>query len=206
MADETMATPPTRLALALSMAEEVHAGVTRKGTDIPYLAHVVGVSALVMEFGGNEDETIAGLLHDTIEDGGNPTAIRARILEEFGPRVLQIVEAMTDAAPEAGEVKPPWRERKEAYIAHLAQTDDAGVHRVCMADKLYNLRAINADFAEIGDRLWERFTASPTEQLWYFGALGDAFAAGQLSGTRAQATYVAQLDLMRCNVTGQPLS
>ena len=182
------------------MAEEVHEGVVRKGTDIPYLAHVVGVSALVMEFGGNEDEAIAGLLHDTIEDGGDPTAIRAQILNQFGPRVLEIVEAMTDAAPEPGEEKPPWRERKEAYVAHLAGCDDAGVHRVCLSDKLYNLRAINADFAEIGDQLWERFTAEPTEQLWYFGSLSDAFATGRLAGTRAQQAFVAELNLMRRNV------
>ena len=184
----------SRLCRAISMAEEVHEGVTRKGTDIPYLAHVVGVSALVMEFGGNEDETIAGLLHDTIEDGGNPTAIRARILEEFGPRVLQIVEAMTDAAPEAGEVKPPWRERKEAYIAHLAETDDAGVHRVCMADKLYNLRATNSDLAEIGDAVWDRFKAGAEGQAWYYAELGRAFAAGPLGGSAQQVAYGAELE------------
>ena len=188
-----MQRPQTRLSLALAMAEEVHAGVTRKGTDIPYLAHVVGVAALVMEFGGNEDETIAGLLHDTIEDGGNPTAIRARILEEFGPRVLQIVEAMTDAAPEAGEVKPPWRERKEAYLAHLTGTDDAGVHRVCMADKLYNLRATNSDLAEIGDAVWDRFKAGADGQGWYYAELGQAFAAGPLGGSAQQVAYAAEV-------------
>ena len=126
--------------------------------------------------------------------------IRAQILDQFGPRVLEIVEAMTDAAPEPGEEKPPWRERKEAYVAHLAGCDDAGVHRVCLSDKIYNLRAINADFAEIGDQLWERFTAEPTKQLWYFGSLSDAFAAGRLAGTRAQQAFVAELNLMRRNV------
>ena len=184
---------PSRLSRALSMAEEVHEGVTRKGTDIPYLAHVVGVAALVMEFGGNEDETIAGLLHDTIEDGGDPTAIRARILDAFGPRVLEIVEAMTDAAPEAGEVKPPWRERKEAYIAHLAETDDAGVHRVCMADKLYNLRATNSDLAEIGDAVWDRFKAGADGQAWYYAELGRAFAAGPLAESAQQRAYAAEV-------------
>ena len=183
----------SRLCRAIAMAEEVHEGVTRKGTDIPYLAHVVGVSALVMEFGGNEDETIAGLLHDTIEDGGNPTAIRARILEEFGPRVLQIVEAMTDAAPEAGEVKPPWRERTEAYLAHLSETDDAGVHRVCMADQLYNLRATNSDLAEIGDAVWDRFKAGAEGQAWYYAELGRAFAAGPLGGSAQQVAYASEV-------------
>ena len=192
-----MAETASRLSRALAMAEEVHEGVTRKGTDIPYLAHVVGVSALVMEFGGNEDETIAGLLHDTIEDGGNPTGIRARILEEFGPRVLQIVEAMTDAAPEAGEVKPPWRERKEAYIAHLAETEDAGVHRVCMADKLYNLRATNSDLAEIGDAVWDRFKAGAEGQAWYYAELGRAFAEGPLGGGAQQVAYAAEVERLK---------
>ena len=188
-----MPTPQTRLSLALSMAEEVHEGVVRKGTDIPYLAHVVGVSALVMEFGGNEDEAIAGLLHDTIEDGGDPTAIRAQILDQFGPRVLEIVEAMTDAAPEPGEEKPPWRERKEAYVAHLAGCDDAGVHRVCLSDKLYNLRATNSDLAEIGDAVWERFTAGAEGQGWYYAELGRAFSAGPLAGSAQQVAYAAEV-------------
>ena len=187
----------SRLSRAMAMAEEVHAGVTRKGTDIPYLAHVVGVSALVMEFGGNEDETIAGLLHDTIEDGGTPDAIRARILEQFGPRVLEIVEAMTDAAPEAGQAKPPWRERKEAYIAHLAEADDAGVHRVCMADKLYNLRATNSDVAEIGDAVWDRFKAGAEGQAWYYAELGRAFAAGPLAGSAQQVAYAAEVERLQ---------
>jgi (p)ppGpp synthase/HD superfamily hydrolase len=166
----------------------------RKGTDIPYLAHVVGVSAIVMETGGTEDEAIAGLLHDTLEDGGAPDRMRAEIEDQFGPRVLAIVEAMSDATPVAGEKKPPWRARKEAYVAHLAGCDDPGVHRVCMADKLYNLRAINADVAEIGDELWKRFSAPPEEQLWYFTILGEAFRAGPLGGTRAERAYEAELE------------
>ena len=107
--------------------------------------------------------------------------------------VLEIVEAMSDATPAAGEQKPPWRARKEAYVAHLAGCDDPGVHRVCMADKLYNLRAINDDLAEIGDQLWERFSAPPEDQLWYFTALGEAFAAGPLGGSRARRAYGAEL-------------
>ena len=184
---------PTRLSQALAYAETVHAGVRRKGTDIPYLAHVVGVSAIVMETGGSEDEAIAGLLHDTLEDGGDPERMRGEIREQFGERVLKIVEVMSDATPVAGEQKPPWRARKEAYIAHLAACDDPGVHRVCMADKLYNLRAINDDLAEIGDELWERFKAPPEDQLWYFTALGEAFAAGPLGGSRAERGYGEEL-------------
>ena len=187
----------TRLSHALAYAEQVHAGVKRKGTDIPYLAHVVGVSAIVLETGGSEDEAIAGLLHDTLEDGGDPDRMRDEIREQFGDRVLEIVEAMSDAMPVAGEKKPPWRARKEAYIAHLTACDDAGVHRVCMADKLYNLRAINDDLAETGDEPWQRFNAPPEDQLWYFTALGQAFAAGPLGGTRAERSYEAELRRLR---------
>jgi (p)ppGpp synthase/HD superfamily hydrolase len=183
----------TRLSQALAYAQAVHAGVMRKGTDIPYLAHVVGVSVIVMETGGTEDEAIAGLLHDTLEDGGDPDRIRAELTALFGARVLEIVEAMSDATPEAGEAKPPWRARKESYIAHLRACDDTGVHRVCMADKLYNLRAINDDLDEIGDALWQRFNAPPEEQLWYFRALGDAFADGPLAATRLRAAYASEL-------------
>ena len=191
---------PTRLSQALAYAENVHAGVMRKGTDIPYLAHVVGVSAIVMETGGSEDEAIAGLLHDTLEDGGDPERMRGEIRDQFGDRVLEIVEAMSDATPVAGEAKPPWRARKEAYVAHLAACADPGVHRVCMADKTYNLRAINDDFAEIGDELWERFNAPPEDQLWYFTALGEAFAAGPLGGSRTERAFEEELGRLRGNV------
>ena len=196
-----MLVAPSRLSQALAYAQAVHAGVMRKGTDIPYLAHVVGVSVIVMETGGTEDEAIAGLLHDTLEDGGDPDRMRAEIKDQFGPRVLEIVEAMSDATPAAGEQKPPWRARKEAYVAHLAGCDDPGVHRVCMADKLYNLRAINDDLAEIGDQLWERFSAPPEDQLWYFTALGEAFAAGPLGGSRAGRAYGAELERLDAVVT-----
>jgi (p)ppGpp synthase/HD superfamily hydrolase len=194
-------TNPSRLTAALAYAEQIHAGVLRKGTTIPYLAHVAGVAVTVMENGGSEDEVIAGFLHDTLEDGGDPDRIRAEITALFGARVLQIVEAMSDATPAAGEQKPPWRARKEAYVAHLAACDDPGVHRVCMADKLYNLRAINNDLAEVGDQLWERFSAPPEDQLWYFTGLGEAFAAGPLGGTRAQRAYGAELERLDTVVT-----
>jgi (p)ppGpp synthase/HD superfamily hydrolase len=195
---------PSRFSAAVAMAEQVHAGVNRKGTAIPYLAHAIGVSALVLEFGGSEDEAIAGLLHDTIEDGGDPTSIRARILDEFGPAVLEIVEAMTDAAPERGEAKPPWQERKEAYIAHLRHVRDARVHRVCLADKLYNLRSINEDLQEIGDALWDRFSAPPDAQFWYFSSLGQVFAAGPLAGSRAQRAFDLEVRRLERHLIGRP--
>ncbi len=194
-------TNPSRLTAALAYAEQIHAGVLRKGTTIPYLAHVAGVAVTVMENGGSEDEVIAGFLHDTLEDGGDPDRIRAEITALFGARVLEIVEAMSDATPEAGEAKPPWRARKESYIAHLRACDDTGVHRVCMADKIYNLRAINDDLDEIGDALWQRFNAPPEEQLWYFSALGDAFAEGPLADTRLRMAYASALQRLETRLS-----
>jgi len=185
--------PAARLATALAFAQAVHRGTVRKGTTIPYLAHVMGVSVMVLEAEGTEDEAIAGLLHDTLEDGGNPEGIRAQIREGFGPRVLQIVEAMTDAAPGPGGTKPPWRPRKEAYVKHLAECDDAGIHRVCLSDKLYNLRATNDDFDEVGANVWERFNTGPAEQEWYYRSLGDVFAGGPLASSRAERAYQAQV-------------
>lgn len=139
---------------ALTYASELHECQPRKGTEIPYLAHLLSVAALVLEDGGDEDEAIAALLHDAVEDqGGKPTldAIRSR----FGERVAHIVEACsdTDTWP-----KPPWRERKERYIEYL-EAACPGVLRVSLADKLHNARAIVLDYRQMGDPLWSKFNA-----------------------------------------------
>jgi GTP pyrophosphokinase len=151
---------------ALIYATRLHAAQTRKGTGIPYISHLMSVAALVLEHGGDEDETIAGLLHDAVEDqGGQPTLreIRAR----FGERVASIVFACTDADVLP---KPPWRQRKEAYLTHLQQAD-ASVRLVSAADKLHNARAILADYRVLGDELWTRFNSSKAENLWYYRSL-----------------------------------
>jgi (p)ppGpp synthase/HD superfamily hydrolase len=157
---------------ALQYAADLHARQTRKGTRIPYIAHLLSVSAIVLEDGGDEDEAVAALLHDAVEDqGGRP--VLDEIRRRFGERVALIVEGCTDA-----EVvpKPPWRERKEEYIAHLrfAAPD---VLRVSTADKLHNARAILADFRRHGEALWNRFTADREGVLWYYRALVTAYQA-----------------------------
>lgn len=157
---------------ALRLATEWHATQRRKGTAIPYIAHLLAVAAIVLEHGGTEDEAIAALLHDAIEDqGGAP--IRDEIRRHFGDHVVEIVNGCTDA-----EVmpKPPWRERKEAYLAHLA-TASPSVLLVAVADKLHNARAILADYRTLGEALWPRFNASKTEILWYYRGLVAAFRA-----------------------------
>ena len=157
---------------ALRYALNLHARQTRKGTRIPYAAHLLSVSAIVLENGGDEDEAVAALLHDAVEDqGGHP--VLDEIRRRFGDRVALIVEGCTDA-----EVvpKPPWRERKEQYIDHLRFVSP-DMLRVSTADKLHNARAILADFRRHGDALWDRFTADREGVLWYYRALVTAYQA-----------------------------
>jgi hypothetical protein len=157
---------------AVAFARELHTDQRRKGTDIPYVAHLLAVASLVLEDGGSEDEAIAAMLHDAVEDQGGPPTLR-RIEQQFGRNVARIVEACsdTDVTP-----KPPWRERKEAYVAHLAHAD-ASTLRVSLADKLHNARAILFDTQVVGDDVWTRFSAGRDEVIWYYGALAEAFAA-----------------------------
>ncbi len=156
---------------ALAYAVHVHEGHCRKGTNVPYLAHLLGVCALVLEEGGSEDEAIAALLHDAVEDAGGRGRLDA-IRTRFGERVAAIVDACsdTDESP-----KPPWRERKQRYIAHLTAERDPGMLRVAAADKLHNATAILRDYRRIGESFWERFSAPAAEQMWYYRALVEAF-------------------------------
>jgi GTP pyrophosphokinase len=155
---------------ALGYAMELHATQVRKGTTIPYLAHLLAVASLVIEYGNTEDEAIAALLHDAIEDQGGALT-REEIRRRFGDTVVTIVDGCTDA-----EVcpKPPWRQRKEAYIAHLQHAPGA-VHLVSIADKLHNARAILADYRTLGDPLWTRFNGGRDGTLWYYRALLQVF-------------------------------
>src|SRR5512146_2629867 len=139
----------------------------RKASHVPTMAHLLGVCALVQHDGGHEDEATAALLHDARED--EPRHIsRADIQRQFGERVLAIVEASTDTPRDyRGGPKPPWRQRKQAYIAH-ARSADPALLRVTIADKVDNLRAMIRDYRGVGDALWSRFRAGRDEQLWYF--------------------------------------
>jgi len=161
---------------ALSLASEVHAGQVRKGTQIPYIAHVIGVTSIVLRFGGNEDEAIGGLLHDTIEDAKpplTPDILRARIRDQFGDLVLEIVEGCTDSDVTP---KPPWLKRKEAYIARVAG-EPAPVILVSAADKLHNATAILNDYRAFHDNLWMRFNpeAGKAGTVGYYRGLVTAY-------------------------------
>ncbi|HEY9602210.1 MAG TPA: HD domain-containing protein [Allocoleopsis sp.] len=157
---------------ALVFATELHANQTRKGGDVPYIAHLIGVASIALEYGANEDEAIAALLHDAIEDQGGE-ATRAEIRRRFGDTVTDIVNGCTDADTTP---KPPWRQRKEAYIARLPKASTS-VHLVSAADKLYNARSILTDYRLMGDAVWERFHGGKTGTLWYYRAVVEAFHA-----------------------------
>ncbi|MGC9527535.1 MAG: HD domain-containing protein [Limnospira sp.] len=159
-----------RFTEALTYATELHADQIRKGSGVPYVSHLLGVASLALEYGADEDEAIAALLHDAIEDqGGAPTGEEIR--KRFGDRVLEIVEGCTDSHTTP---KPPWRERKEAYIAHIPTASDS-VRLVSACDKLYNARTILKDYRQIGEQLWERFTGRRDGTLWYYRSLVEAF-------------------------------
>ncbi len=157
---------------ALVLASSLHRTQTRKESGTPYVAHLLAVAALAIEHGADEDQAIAALLHDAVEDqGGLPT--RDRIRAEFGPRVAELVMALTDAVVVP---KPPWRQRKEQYLAHLAQAPDE-VLLISACDKLHNARSIVEDHAAVGPRLWERFSGGRDGTIWYYQSLVAVFRA-----------------------------
>jgi (p)ppGpp synthase/HD superfamily hydrolase len=157
---------------ALTFARTVHRDDIRKGTAIPYLSHLLSVASLVLDQGGDEDEAIAGLLHDTLKDHfAEATAwgplTRDLLEERFGEKVARIVVGCSDSLT-AGP-KAAWRERKQAYLEHL-RAAPVDVLRVSLADKLHNARAIVADWHSVGDALWARFNPD-ADQAWYYTAL-----------------------------------
>jgi (p)ppGpp synthase/HD superfamily hydrolase len=162
-----------RFVEAVEYAAHAHLGQVRKGTDIPYLSHLLAVSAMVIEQGGSEDEAVAALLHDVVEDqGGLPRLLDVR--DRFGDRVGDLVEACTDYA--VGGARDPWVVRKRRYVERISEMAEAE-RRISLADKLHNARSILRDHRQHGDAVWERFNAGRDDQLWYYRSLAEAFAA-----------------------------
>jgi (p)ppGpp synthase/HD superfamily hydrolase len=174
--EENQGGPPysERLARAFAYAAEQHRLQVRKGTSIPYLTHLMSVAALVGEHGGDEDQMMAALLHDTVEDtGGAP--VLALIRERFGERVARIVEGCTDDdGTQVGGGKRPWVQRKTAYLTHVAEAP-LEVLRVSASDKLHNLRTIVADLRVEGPAVFDRFKAGRVGTLWYYRSLSSIF-------------------------------
>ena len=158
----------------MAYAHEVHHGQRRKGTGIPYIAHILGVTAIAMEYGANEDESIGALLHDAAEDGGGEETL-AYIRAQFGDAVADIVLGCSDSLVEDPEDKLPWLERKENYLAHL----ESATQSVCLvsaADKLHNVRSIMRDYREHGEEIWERFQGKRDGTLWYYETVAHVLA------------------------------
>lgn len=151
---------------ALVYAAQLHAQQRRKGAGAPYISHLLGVTAIVLENGGNEDEAIGALLHDAVEDQGGAPRLE-EIRSRFGPAVAEIVEGCTDSDETP---KPPWKERKDAYLAHLPAANRS-TQLVSAADKLYNLRTIIDDYRALGESVWQRFNGGRDGTLWYYRSL-----------------------------------
>lgn len=174
-----------RFEQALLLAARLHRRQNRKGTSVPYVAHVLGVCAIVLEHGGGENEAIAALLHDAVEDQGGEATFR-KIRGRLGEEVAAIVAACTDAWTVP---KPPWKERKRAYLERLGSESD-GALLVAAADKLYNLRSVVEAYREHGEAVWGRFAQGRAEQLWYFDSV-----VAVLGGTqRVPPALVAALE------------
>jgi (p)ppGpp synthase/HD superfamily hydrolase len=155
---------------ALHYAAHVHAGQTRKGSEVPYLAHLMGVATLVLEYGGDEEEAIAGLLHDVVEDAGGLGRLQD-IRARFGNNVAELVDSCTDTMEHP---KPPWRARKASYIARIPKMSNSA-RLVSAADKLHNARAILRQLRESGPKVWDHFKGGKDGTLWYNRCLVQAF-------------------------------
>lgn len=173
-----------RFEQALQYASVLHGGQTRKGSGVPYVAHLLAVASLALEAGADEDEAIAALLHDAVEDcGGQPRLADLRC--RFGDRVAEIVLECSDADTFP---KPPWRGRKEAYIARLAAASPSA-RLVSACDKLHNARSIVADLRSIGEQVWEKFNGGKGGTLWYYETL-----VAEFRRTETPAAVVDELD------------
>ena len=170
-----------RLYQALQFTFKLHGRDARKASSVPYMAHLLAVCAMTQQDGGDEDEAIAALLHDALEDKPDETS-REEIGQLFGEKVLKIVELSTDTPVEyRGGVKPRWRERKEYYLAHI-RTSNPELLRVTLADKVDNARAIYNDYQRLGEDLWKRFNAGREDQIWYYESAVDAFKTAGVHG------------------------
>ena len=196
---------------ALLLASELHRKQKRKTSGAPYVSHLLGVCSLVLEDGGNEDQAIAALLHDAVEDQGAAYArggevgLCEHILREFGPEVARLVDALTERpSAETAAIRDKrerWRSHKSAYIAQILSYD-LPVRRISCADSLYNVRSLISGYRSMGEKLWTRFmTREAADQLWWYSAISRAFVEAGGTGLAAELED-AIIQLHR--VTGHP--
>lgn len=194
----------TRISAAFALAALVHEKQKRKSTDIPYISHPMAVAAQVAVWGGSEDQFIAALLHDVVEDGG--AQYKPVIEEHFGKHVLDLVMACSDAAPQRGQPKGAWIERKEKYIANLRSAADE-VLLISAADKWHNLASVLADAKQLGEMVFDRFIRQDFERtdkkkmvLWYYKEIISVYrerkvaAAPELDSLLDEIVTVTQAD------------
>ncbi len=176
---------------ALVYAAELHASQRRKLSGAPYIAHLMAVTSIALEHGADEDTAIAALLHDAIEDQGGPPT-REEIRRRFGERVVEIVDGCTDTDQTP---KPPWRQRKESYIAHLGRSS-ADVQLVSAADKVHNARCLLAEYRAGGESIWKSFNGGKDGTLWYYRSLVETYRSGSAPPPLVEelARTVSELD------------
>jgi GTP pyrophosphokinase len=182
-----------KLSNALALAIQAHEGQVRKGTKIPYIAHPMAVSAIALDFGATEDQAVAALLHDAIEDGGNKYA--NIIKAQFGEHIHNLVQGCTDGTPNQQGQKEPWLERKTAYLRHLEEASDE-VLLVSCSDKLHNARAIVSDLINEGPSVFERFSSTPEQTLWYYRQLANVFTNRKTPPAKALESAVSQMEAL----------
>ncbi len=176
---------------AITLAIRVHKDQHRKGTGVPYITHILGVASIVGGHGGTEAQVIGALLHDAIEDGVEQIPdIADKIGARFGEHVLEIDRGVSDTEVHP---KPPWKERKQAYVTHVQEAagDDTSL-LVSVSDKLHNARSIRRDLNLVGLEIFDRFKATRDQTLWYYRTLSDAFS-GKAFPTPLQQQVAAAL-------------
>lgn len=183
----------SKLASALDLAIQAHQGQVRKSTTIPYISHPMAVASIALEFGATEDQAIAALLHDAIEDGGIQYA--NIIKAQFGDHVHNLVQGCTDGTPDASGKKAPWLERKTAYLHHLEASSDE-VLLVSCSDKLHNARAIVSDLIKEGPSVFDRFSSSTEQTLWYYRQLAMIFNNRKTPPAKALEAAVSQMEAL----------
>jgi len=182
-----------KLSPALALAIEAHQNQIRKSTQIPYISHPLAVASIALEFGASEDQAIAALLHDAIEDGGIKYA--NIIKAQFGDHVHDLVQGCTDGTPDHSGQKAPWIERKTAYLNHLQEASDE-VLLVSCSDKLHNARAIVSDLINEGPSVFERFSSTPEQTLWYYRQLANVFTNRKTPPAKALESAVSQMEAL----------
>jgi len=183
----------SKLANALELAILAHKDQVRKSTAIPYISHPMAVSSIAMEFGASEDQAIAALLHDAIEDGG--VEYVDLIGNQFGLYVLELVQGCTDGTPDHTGKKIDWLERKTQYLAHLENASDE-VLLVSCSDKLHNARAIVNDLINEGPSVFDRFNATKVQTLWYYRQLAYIFTNRKCPPAKALEAAVSQMEAL----------